>query len=366
MVEPRDYPALNQANTRRVKVILCGYGHLGSAVLNGLLKASHCIEITGVLRWNSTDKGQLMNEPECRQFKQIVDEHQLNDIVCSGVNGYQFSALLQKLQPHFVLVASWGEIFKPHLLEKETPLVINCHPSFLPKHRGPNPYASVILQDESYSGVTFHKMTRRIDGGDIILQDKFPLESNDTGFTVRKKCAALAEPLTVTLAGQLKAHINQQSNKQSELPAMKQPAAEKTYYPQLRENAGQINWQESPDTIYRQMRGLFPWMITYGIFPLSFSGLSVPLKLLFFKPRFHAMQLVVKNQACSAGRILSISKKSIVVGLNDSKQIFEVSNYRVSVGKKVLPIQANTLFIRLFFPQGKHFICWPEADSVLK
>ncbi len=49
---------------------------------------------------------------------------------------------------------------------------INIHPTLLPDGRGPTPIPTLLLTHPQYAGVTFHKMTNELDGGDILLQKK--------------------------------------------------------------------------------------------------------------------------------------------------------------------------------------------------
>jgi methionyl-tRNA formyltransferase len=94
-----------------------------------------------------------------------------------------------------VLVSSWGEILKaPFLTEQASQrLILNCHPSLLPKHRGANPYIATILANDAETGVSFHCMVTALDAGDVVHQAATPLSPSDTGGSVRKKCAMVAE-----------------------------------------------------------------------------------------------------------------------------------------------------------------------------
>lgn len=51
---------------------------------------------------------------------------------------------------------------------------INIHPSLLPKYRGPNPIFWQIRNGETQTGVTLHKVSEKIDAGDILACKKVP------------------------------------------------------------------------------------------------------------------------------------------------------------------------------------------------
>ncbi len=52
---------------------------------------------------------------------------------------------------------------------------VNCHPSLLPRHRGPIPVAWAIRNGDSEIGVTCHRMDPGLDTGAILAQRQFPL-----------------------------------------------------------------------------------------------------------------------------------------------------------------------------------------------
>lgn len=59
-------------------------------------------------------------------------------------------------------------------------MVINLHPSLLPRNRGPNPFFWSILNGDSDSGVTAHALIDKLDAGDICLQRRIPIAPDET------------------------------------------------------------------------------------------------------------------------------------------------------------------------------------------
>ena len=52
---------------------------------------------------------------------------------------------------------------------------LNGHPSLLPRHRGPIPWAWAIRAGDDELGITFHRMDAELDTGPIVAQRAFPL-----------------------------------------------------------------------------------------------------------------------------------------------------------------------------------------------
>lgn len=65
-------------------------------------------------------------------------------------------------------------------------LPINLHTSYLPFNKGMNPNVWSII-DKTPAGVSIHKMTDNIDGGEILFQEEIEVNSYDTGKTVYEK-----------------------------------------------------------------------------------------------------------------------------------------------------------------------------------
>ena len=53
---------------------------------------------------------------------------------------------------------------------------INAHPSLLPRHRGADPVFWTYFHDERETGVTVHWLTQGVDDGDVVLQERIPIE----------------------------------------------------------------------------------------------------------------------------------------------------------------------------------------------
>ncbi len=69
--------------------------------------------------------------------------------------------------------------------------IVNIHPSLLPVGRGSWPMAQSILWKHKKSGVTIHKIAEGFDTGDILLQNEFYLDKDETHQTFMEKANSL-------------------------------------------------------------------------------------------------------------------------------------------------------------------------------
>ena len=58
--------------------------------------------------------------------------------------------------------------------------IINVHPSLLPKHKVLDVIQKAMDAGDTHTGCTVHYVNEELDGGEIILQAKVPIGSDDT------------------------------------------------------------------------------------------------------------------------------------------------------------------------------------------
>jgi phosphoribosylglycinamide formyltransferase-1 len=93
-----------------------------------------------------------------------------------------------------VVLGGFMKILGPAVLEKYQGKIINIHPSLLPKHAGGmdmNVHQAVLDAGEKFTGMTIHKVTEVVDGGDIILQKSVEVSPDDTADILKEKVQAL-------------------------------------------------------------------------------------------------------------------------------------------------------------------------------
>lgn len=79
----------------------------------------------------------------------------------------------------FELVVCGGYYHRIPVRTKEKLPIVNIHPSLLPKGRGAWPMPVAILEGDTITGITIHKMSEGFDEGDILLQKEIPIYADD-------------------------------------------------------------------------------------------------------------------------------------------------------------------------------------------
>ncbi|RLC85461.1 MAG: methionyl-tRNA formyltransferase, partial [Chloroflexi bacterium] len=117
-------------------------------------------------------------------------------------------ARLAAWTPDLIVVAAFGQILTPDVLNLPPHGCINVHASLLPRWRGAAPVSAAILAGDDITGVTIMRMDAGLDTGPVLAQRKEPILSNDTWGTLEERLARLGadlllETLPAYLAGKL-------------------------------------------------------------------------------------------------------------------------------------------------------------------
>jgi methionyl-tRNA formyltransferase len=107
-----------------------------------------------------------------------------------------FAEELRALEPDIFVVASYGRILPPALLDvPRSGLAFNVHPSLLPLYRGATPLQSAIRDGRRETGVTIIAMDAGMDTGDILVAEATPLGATETYGQLHDRLALLGADL---------------------------------------------------------------------------------------------------------------------------------------------------------------------------
>ncbi len=160
------------------------------------------------------------------------------------------AAQLHAWAPAAIVVAAFGQILRPHLLELPPLGCINVHASLLPRWRGASPIQHALLAGDTQTGISLMRMDEGLDTGPWYVQESLAVASAETAATLHDKLAALGGEmirryLPDILAGRLPLHA--QEDRQA------------TYAPLITKEMGEIDWNQPAEVIDRLIRAMTPW-----------------------------------------------------------------------------------------------------------
>jgi len=153
-------------------------------------------------------------------------------------------------RPDLIVVAAFGQILPPAVLDLPPHGCLNVHASLLPKYRGAAPIPAAILAGDEGTGVTLMRMDVGMDTGPVLAQAEWPIGLEDTTGSLTTALAELGarllgEMLPDWLAGTL-----------AEQP---QDPERATYCRPLKKEDGQLDWRRPAEALNRQVRACYPW-----------------------------------------------------------------------------------------------------------
>ncbi len=162
---------------------------------------------------------------------------------------------IESLLPDFLVVAAYGQILPPWLLQIPRYGCVNVHGSLLPRYRGAAPVAWAILNGDRTTGVTTMLMDEHMDTGPMLLKREVEIPPAMTaGELADRLSAAGAELLIPTLDG-LQSGV---------LKPVPQDDASASLAPRITKEMAPINWTRDAWTIHNQIRGLNPWPVAFA------------------------------------------------------------------------------------------------------
>ena len=94
---------------------------------------------------------------------------------------------LQKNEIDILCLAGFMKVLSKNFIDSFFNMILNIHPSLLPKYKGLNTHQRALKNKEKFSGCTVHRVDKKLDSGDIILQSKVKITKNETKESLENK-----------------------------------------------------------------------------------------------------------------------------------------------------------------------------------
>jgi methionyl-tRNA formyltransferase len=225
-----------------MKLVFAGTPEFAAVSLEALLAARH--EVTLVLTQPDRPAGRGL-KPQPSAVKQVALKRGLPVFQPATLKDPQARAAIAAERPEAMVVAAYGLLLPPAVLELPARGCINVHASLLARWRGAAPIQRALLAGDAETGITIMQMEQGLDTGAILAQEPLPIAPDDTTGTLHDRLAALGARLLVkTLAAN-----------PSPRP---QDGAAATYAARIHKEEAEIDWRTPAAEIERQVRAFNP------------------------------------------------------------------------------------------------------------
>jgi methionyl-tRNA formyltransferase len=147
------------------------------------------------------------------------------------------------------IVAAYGLILPPAILEAPRLGCLNLHASLLPRWRGAAPIQRAIMAGDSQTGVDVMRMDAGLDTGPIAMREIVPIDPGETAGDLTGRLAAIAARLSVCALQAMETGL---------LEFQEQSAAGVCYAHKIRKSEAEIDWTKSAEAVRNQIHGLSP------------------------------------------------------------------------------------------------------------
>jgi methionyl-tRNA formyltransferase len=157
--------------------------------------------------------------------------------------------LLCEMKADVIFCAAYGKYLPERILTMMPFGAVNLHPSKLPLYRGAAPIQRALMDGCTKTAVTFIRMSREMDAGDILLQEDLDVLPEETAGELLAKAAELGGRLLPKLLTDLENG-----------PVVQEPQDHNraTFAPAIEKEEGLIDWNDSATQIFNRWRGLTP------------------------------------------------------------------------------------------------------------
>ena len=204
-------------------------------------------------------------------------------------------------RPDVLVVAAYGLILPPWLLELPRLGCLNIHASLLPRWRGAAPIHRAIEAGDATTGITIMQMDAGLDTGDMLLVEPIVIRPDDTTATLHDRLASLGGRLIVE-ALELAACGG--------LQRTPQPADGVSYAHKIEKAESPIDWREGAVPIERRLRAFDP-----------FPGASTVLNGETIKCWRGEVVADTNLPAAEPGRVLAVDERGMVVACGESSAL---------------------------------------------
>lgn len=236
-----------------LRIVFMGTPEFAVASLDALVKAGY--NIVGVVTAPDKPGGRGMQLQQSAVKKYAV-EHNLKVLQPEKLKSPEFLEDLKSLHADLQIVVAFRML--PEIVWNMPRLgSVNLHGSLLPQYRGAAPINWAVINGEKETGVTTFKLKHEIDTGDILLQERFPIEENDTAGEVHDKMKDMgAAVLVKTVKGIADGSL-------IETPQVSTSDRDRQtnlkHAPKIHTDTCRIDWGQPVDVVFNMIRGLSPY-----------------------------------------------------------------------------------------------------------
>ena len=228
-----------------MKLVFFGTPDFAVPTLDALHDSSH--EILGVVTSPDKKSGRGL-KVKSAAIKKSAEKYSLPIYQPESTGSKQLHSILKQINPDIYVVVAY-KILPESILNIPPRGAVNLHASLLPKYRGAAPVNHAILNGETETGLTTFLIQKKVDTGDLLLQQSLPIDNSVTTGEALSKLSFLGADLVIKTLDALA---------QNKIKPIKQDGDKATFAPKISVQDCKINWSNPALMIHNQIRAFSP------------------------------------------------------------------------------------------------------------
>ena len=165
-------------------------------------------------------------------------------------------ARVRELRPDALVVAAYGMLLPPGLLDAGRHGALNIHASLLPRWRGAAPIQRALLAGDRETGISIMSMDLGLDTGPVLLRKAIPIAPDDDAGSLHDKLARLGAESIVAALAELESGRSR---------AVAQPVHGVTYARKIDKSEARLDWSKPALELERAVRAFRPAPGAFGL-----------------------------------------------------------------------------------------------------
>ena len=181
--------------------------------------------------------------------KRYAIEHDLPVRQPQGLKDPALTSELRELQPAAIIVAAYGLLFPPELLDLPERGCVNIHASLLPRWRGAAPVQAAILHGDAETGISLMRMAKGLDTGPVFARQALAIGTEESAGSLHDRLAELGGELLTRFLPQIL---------DGSVDAVPQDESRATYAGKIDRAAARLDWRLAATDVERRVRAYNP------------------------------------------------------------------------------------------------------------